>query len=103
MMCRSTYSTQTVNGISLRVVRKFTAVEMDAKNEKMMKGLLLLFIVCASCGQPQTNPPQDAFSREHNGLSESQIKELVTSKVPTGGFGLFPVMIKSPCTIKRPL
>jgi ligand-binding sensor domain-containing protein len=49
---------------------------------KYTSGLLFLFIVCASCGQNQTNPPQDNFSKEHNGISESQLKELDTSKVP---------------------
>jgi Two component regulator propeller len=32
--------------------------------------------------QNQANPPQDKFSWEHNGSSQSQIKELATSKVP---------------------
>ena len=35
-----------------------------------------------SCGQNQAIPPQDKLSREHNGLSQSQIKEMATSKVP---------------------
>src|ERR1700749_2676177 len=35
-----------------------------------------------SCGQNQANPPQDKFTREHNGNSQSQIKELATSKAP---------------------
>ena len=40
-------------------------------------------LVCnTSCGQSQTNSPQDNFSKEHNGYSESQLKELATSKVP---------------------
>jgi ligand-binding sensor domain-containing protein len=40
-------------------------------------------LVChTSCEQKQTNPPQDKFSKEHNGFSQSQIKELATSKVP---------------------
>jgi len=37
-----------------------------------------------SCGQSQTNSPQDNFSKKHNGLSESQLKELATSRVPMG-------------------
>ncbi|MDO6429418.1 two-component regulator propeller domain-containing protein [Flavitalea sp. BT771] len=44
--------------------------------------LLLLFVFHASCGQNQTKVPQDNFSKEHNGLSESQLKEATTSKVP---------------------
>ena len=45
---------------------------------------LFLMLVCnTSCGgQNQTNVPQDNFSKEHNGYSESQLKELATSKVP---------------------
>jgi hypothetical protein len=47
--------------------------------------VLFWMSVChTSCGQNQANPPQDKFSREHNGLSQSQIKELATSKVPMG-------------------
>jgi ligand-binding sensor domain-containing protein len=39
-------------------------------------------LVChTSCEQKQTNPPQDKFSREHNGHSQSQLKELATSEV----------------------
>jgi ligand-binding sensor domain-containing protein len=42
-------------------------------------------LVCyTSCKQNQANPPQDKFGREHNGYSQSQIKELATSKVPMG-------------------
>ena len=38
-------------------------------------------LVChTSCGQNQTNPPQDNF--RYNGYSESQLKESATSKVP---------------------
>jgi ligand-binding sensor domain-containing protein len=45
---------------------------------------LFLMLVChSSCGQNQANPPQDKFSREHNGYSGSQIKELATSRAPT--------------------
>jgi hypothetical protein len=44
--------------------------------------LFLMSAFHTSCGQNQANPPQDKFSREHNGSSQSQIKELTTSKVP---------------------
>jgi hypothetical protein len=45
--------------------------------------LSLMFVFHTSCGgQSQTNPPQDNFSKGHNGYSESQLKELATSKVP---------------------
>lgn len=47
--------------------------------------ICVLFLMCfrqTSCGQNQANLPQDKFSKEHNGYSESQIKELATSKVP---------------------
>jgi len=45
---------------------------------------LFLMLVCntSSGGQNQTNSPQDNFSKEHNGYSESQLKELATSRVP---------------------
>ena len=44
---------------------------------------LFLILVCyTSCGQNQTNPPQDNFKKAHNGISESRIKELASSKVP---------------------
>src|SRR5688572_27965173 len=45
---------------------------------------LFLMLVCntSSGGQNQTNSPQDNFSKEHNGYSESQLKELAASKVP---------------------
>ena len=40
-------------------------------------------LVChTSCEQKQTNPPQDNFSKAHNGLSRSQLKEMANSKVP---------------------
>jgi ligand-binding sensor domain-containing protein len=42
----------------------------------------LMSVFHTSCGQNQANPPQDKFSREHNGISQSRIKELATSKVP---------------------
>jgi ligand-binding sensor domain-containing protein len=41
-----------------------------------------MFVFHTSYGQNQTNPPQDKLSKEHNGYSESQLKELATSKVP---------------------
>ena len=42
--------------------------------------LFLLFVFHTSCGQNQTNPPQDNISK---GLyTESQLKEAATSKVP---------------------
>ena len=44
--------------------------------------LFWILVFHTSCGQNQANPPQDKFSREHNGLSQSQIKEMATSKVP---------------------
>ncbi len=44
---------------------------------------LLLMLVChTSCGQNQTNPPQDNIKYNRTGLSESQLKEAATSKVP---------------------
>ncbi len=43
--------------------------------------LFLMFVFYTSCGQIQTNPPQDNTSL---GYSESQLKEAVTSKVPIG-------------------
>ena len=46
--------------------------------------LFWMLVVHTSCGQNQTDPPQDKFKREHNALSQSQIKELATSKVPRG-------------------
>ncbi|MFC0774214.1 ligand-binding sensor domain-containing protein [Terrimonas alba] len=50
-----------------------------------LNALFLMFVFHTSCGgQNQTNPPQDNFSKEHNGISESQLKELATSKVPMG-------------------
>ncbi len=44
--------------------------------------LFRMLVFHTSCGQNQTNVPQDNFSKEHNGYSESQLKELATSKVP---------------------
>jgi len=43
--------------------------------------LFLVFVFHSSCGQNQTNPPQDNTGL---GYSESQLKEAVTSKVPMG-------------------
>jgi ligand-binding sensor domain-containing protein len=48
-----------------------------------LNALFLMFVFHTSCGgQNQTNSPQDNFSKGHNGYSESQLKELATSKVP---------------------
>ena len=45
--------------------------------------LFCMLVFHTSCGgQNQTNPPQDNFKKAHNGISESRIKELATSKVP---------------------
>ena len=44
--------------------------------------LFLVFVFHTSFGQNQTNPPQNNFREEHNGFSESQLKELATSRVP---------------------
>jgi len=44
--------------------------------------LFLMLVFLSSCGQNQTNPPQDNFSKRHNGYREYQLKELATSKVP---------------------
>ena len=52
--------------------------------KKIVKLIALSLMFHTSCGQNQANPPQDKFSREHNGLSQSQIKELANSKVPMG-------------------
>ena len=41
--------------------------------------LFLVFVFHTSCGQNQTNAPQDNISK---GYSESQLKEAATSKVP---------------------
>ena len=46
--------------------------------------LALLIFGTACNGQNQTVSPQDNFSKEHNGLSKAQLKELATSKVPKG-------------------
>ena len=44
--------------------------------------LFLVFVFHTSCGQNQTNPPQDNIKYNRTGLSESQLKEAVASKVP---------------------
>ena len=44
--------------------------------------LFWMLVFHTSCGQNQTNVPQDNFSKQHNGHSEAQLKELATSKVP---------------------
>lgn len=44
--------------------------------------LCLIFVVHTACGQQQSGLPQDNFSRAHNGYSESQLKEVATSRVP---------------------
>jgi hypothetical protein len=46
--------------------------------------LFLTFVFHSSCGQSQTSPPQDNFSKEHNDTSESPLKEADTSRVPYG-------------------
>jgi ligand-binding sensor domain-containing protein len=43
--------------------------------------LFLMFVFHTSCGQSQTNPPQD---NRRVGYSESQLKEADTSRVPMG-------------------
>lgn len=51
----------------------------------MMKytfGLFFLFFVWDSCGQNQTNAPTQNIRRHRTGLSETQLKEAATSKVP---------------------
>lgn len=44
--------------------------------------LFLVFVFCTSCGQNQTNVKQDNIKYNRTGLSESQLKEAATSKVP---------------------
>ena len=44
--------------------------------------LFLLSVFHTSCGQNQTNVPQDNIKHHRTGLSESQLKEAATSKVP---------------------
>jgi ligand-binding sensor domain-containing protein len=57
------------------------------KNDKMIKYfsvyiLFLMSVFHTFCGQTQTNPPQDNIKHHRTGLSESQLKEAATSKVP---------------------
>jgi ligand-binding sensor domain-containing protein len=57
------------------------------KNKIIMKHIhvftLFLMLVChTSCGQTQTNSPKDNIRQHRSGLSESQLKEAATSKVP---------------------
>jgi len=42
----------------------------------------MVFVFCTSCGQNQTNVKQDNIKYNRTGLSESQLKEAATSKVP---------------------
>lgn len=44
--------------------------------------LFLITVYHTSCGQSQTNPPQDNIKYNRTGLSESQLKEATNSKVP---------------------
>ena len=44
--------------------------------------LFLMSVFHTSCGQNQTNPPKDNIKPHRTGLSESQLKEAATSKVP---------------------
>ena len=44
--------------------------------------LFLMFVFHTSCGQNQTNVPQDNIKYNRAGYSESQLKEAATSKVP---------------------
>ncbi len=41
-----------------------------------------MFVFHTACGQNKTNPPQDNIKYNRTGLSESQLKEAATSKVP---------------------
>ena len=50
------------------------------KNPVKLFALFLMFVFHSSCGQNQTNSPQDNISKGH--YSESQLKEAATSKVP---------------------
>ena len=43
---------------------------------------LFLIIFCVSCEQTQTGISVDDFSKRHNSLSETQLKDIGTSKVP---------------------
>ncbi len=44
--------------------------------------LFLMLVFNTSCGQNKTNPPQDNIRYNRTGLSESQLKEAASSKVP---------------------
>lgn len=44
--------------------------------------LFLMLVFNTTCGQNKTNPPQDNIKHNRTGLSESQLKEAATSKVP---------------------
>jgi ligand-binding sensor domain-containing protein len=44
--------------------------------------LFLVFVFHSSCGQSQTNPPQDNIKPSRANYSESQLKEADTSRVP---------------------
>ena len=56
------------------------------KTKKFVKlfALFLMSVFHTSCGQNQTNFPQDNYSKRTYGLSESELKELATAKVPMG-------------------
>jgi ligand-binding sensor domain-containing protein len=49
---------------------------------KCTAALLLIFVFCASCGESQTKAPQSKIRYNRTGLSESQFKEALASKVP---------------------
>jgi ligand-binding sensor domain-containing protein len=50
---------------------------------KYTSGVLLILIICTySCGQNQTKVPQGKIRHSRTGLSESQLKEAIASKVP---------------------
>src|SRR6186713_2260109 len=49
---------------------------------KYTSGLFLVFIFLSSCGQNQTSVPKENIRTHRSGLSESQLKEATTSKVP---------------------
>jgi len=44
--------------------------------------LLLMLALHTSCGQNQSNVPQDNFRKAHNGLSESQLKVMAAARMP---------------------
>jgi hypothetical protein len=47
-----------------------------------LNALFLMVVFHTSCGQNQTNVPQDNIKSNRAGYSESQLKEAATSKVP---------------------